>query len=130
MTITRSLFLSAAFVGGLLGAVGAGPAAARGNNQCLLSTNVENFSAPDDHTVYLRVGVKQIWKLGLMNDCLELPYHLNVSLQATPGDPWICQPVQATIIDHGGAVPRRCPVTSMRLLTPSEVVALPKNLRP
>jgi hypothetical protein len=120
-------------LGGLLLAVAAAPAMARSSHhggQCFLSSNVMSFNAPDDHTVYLRVGVNQIWKLGLMNNCLELPWRLSIGLQATPGDPWICQPVEATILSHGAGLPHRCPVISMHHLTPDEVAALPKGVKP
>jgi hypothetical protein len=112
----------------------AGPSLAQGSgrhdNQCLLATNVVNFSAPDDHTVYLRAGVNEIWKLTLMNSCLELPWRLNIGLKATGTSPWICQPVEATIINHGAGIPHRCPVISMHRLTPDEVAALPKGVKP
>ena len=122
----RALILSAT-----LSACGAGVTQAQPNGgQCLLSTNVENFSAPDTHTVYLRVGANQIWRLDLMNDCLELPNRLNIGLQATGGDPWICKPIQATIMNQGVAVPHRCPVRALHLLTPAQVAALPKRDRP
>lgn len=117
----------------LLGAL-ASPALAQGSgrhdNQCILSTMVQNFNAPDNQTVYLRVGVNEIWKLGLMNNCLELPWRLNIGLKTTGISPWICQPVEATIINHGAGIPHRCPVISMHRLTPDEVAALPKGTRP
>lgn len=117
----------------VLGAA-AGPALAQGSgrtdNSCILSSNVQNFSAPDSSTVYLRVGVNQIWRLGLMNDCLELPWRLDIGLKTTGTGPWICAPIQATIINHGAGVPHRCPVISMHRLTPEEVAALPKGVKP
>jgi hypothetical protein len=131
--MSASRFARSLAVSGLLFATAAAPAFAQGSkqhgDQCFLSSNVNNFSAPDDHTVYLRVGVNEIWKLGLMNDCLELPWRLSIGLQATPGDPWICHPIDATIISRG-AGPHRCPVISMHHLTPDEVAALPKGVKP
>jgi Family of unknown function (DUF6491) len=118
----------------LLLAAMAGPSLAEGSgrhdNQCLLSTNVVSFNAPDDHTVYLRASVNEIWKLGLINNCLELPWRLNISLRKTGTGPWICQPVEATIINHGAGIAHRCPVVSMHRLTPEEVAALPKGVKP
>ncbi|HEY1928631.1 MAG TPA: DUF6491 family protein [Caulobacteraceae bacterium] len=105
-------------------------AAERHDNRCILSTMVESFNAPDSQTVYLRVGVNEFWKLGLQNNCLELPYRLNIGLRVTGTSPWICIPVEATIINHGAGVPHQCPVISMRRLTRDEAAALPKWSKP
>ncbi|HEY2051471.1 MAG TPA: DUF6491 family protein [Caulobacteraceae bacterium] len=105
-------------------------AAGRHSNQCILSTMVESFNAPDTQTVYLRVGVNEFWKLGLQNNCLELPYRLNIGLKVTGTSPWICTPVEATIINHGAGIPHQCPVISMHRLTRDEVAALPKGVKP
>lgn len=105
-------------------------AQAAGRNECILSSNVQSFNAPDNSTVYLRVGVNEIWKLGLMNNCLELPWRLNIGLKTTGTGPWICRPIQATIINSGAGIPHRCPVISMHRLTADEVAALPKGVKP
>jgi hypothetical protein len=97
---------------------------------CFLRGNVQNFSAPDARTVYIRVGVKDVWRLDLMSDCLDLPFRQSIGLASTPGDPWICKPVEATIITRGMAIPHRCPVQAMRRLTPDELAALPRFDRP
>ena len=111
-------------------AAGSSLAAGRHDNRCILSTMVESFNAPDTQTVYLRVGVNEFWKLGLQNNCLELPYRLNVGLKVTGTSPWICSPVEATIINHGAGIPHQCPVISMHRLTRDEAAALPKGVRP
>jgi Family of unknown function (DUF6491) len=112
----------------------AGPTLAQGSarhdNQCLLSTLIQSFNAPDDHTVYVRAGVNEFWKLGVINNCLELPWRLHIGLRVTGTSPWICQPVEATIINHGAAIARQCPVISLHRLTPEEVAALPKGVKP
>lgn len=111
----------------------AAPAEAQGahrNAQCFLSSNVQNFSAPNSRTVYIRVGVDEIWRLDLMSECLDLPFRQHLGFERTGGDPWICQPIQATIVSREAGIPQRCPVTAMHRLTPDEVAALPKALRP
>ena len=121
-------------LGALIAVAAASPSAAkdsgRHDNRCILSTMVESFNAPDSSTVYLRVGVNEFWKLGLQNNCLELPWRLHVGLKVTGTSPWICMPVEATVINSGAAVPHQCPVISMHRLTPDEVAALPKSVKP
>lgn len=98
--------------------------------QCFLSSDVNGFNAPDDHTVYIRVGVNQIWRLDLMTDCLNLTFRQSLGLESTPADPWICSPLDAQIIYRETGIPERCPVTALHKLTPQEAAALPKKDRP
>ena len=98
--------------------------------QCFLSSNVENFSAPDNRTVFLRVGVKEVWRLDLMNDCLDLPFRQHIGFESSGGDPWICTPIQATVVSRASGIPHRCPVSALHHLTPDEVASLSKRVRP
>ena len=98
--------------------------------QCFARQNIEGFQAPDDHTVYLRVGVNQIYRLDLMVPCAGLSFRNDIGLWSTAGDPWICSPIEATVAYHEGGIPTRCPVSAIHRLTPAEVAALPKRDRP
>lgn len=104
--------------------------AAGDQRECFLSRDVNGFNAPNDHTVYIRVGVSQIWRLDLMTDCLDLTFRQSLGLESTPGDPWICSPLDAQIIYRETGMAQRCPVTAMHKLTPAEAAALPKKDRP
>ena len=130
----RTPILFCAAAAGLLALTAAGVASAQGahraSSQCFLSRNVENFSAPDNRTVFIRVGVNEIWRLSLMNDCLDLPFRQNLGFESAGGDPWICSPIQATVVTRAGGIPHRCPVSAMRHLTPDEAASLPKGVRP
>jgi hypothetical protein len=119
----------------LLGAMAAaGPAVAEPQRkpagQCFLSSEVNGFSAPNDHTVYVRVGVSEIVRLDLMEDCGDLTFRQAVGFERSPADPWICSPLDATIINHDVAMTERCPVTAIHILSPAEAAALPKKDRP
>ena len=96
-------------------------------SQCFLPSNIEGFRAPDEHTVYLRVAVNDIYRLNLTAFCPGLSFRQGIGLQSTPGSPWICSPVDATVVfsDHGVAA--RCPVTAIHKLTAAELGALPKR---
>ena len=98
--------------------------------QCFLSRNVNNFTAPDDHTVYVRVGVNEIYRLDLMTDCIDIPFRQSLGLESMPGNPWICSPLDATIVTRDTGIPQRCPVKAIQKLTPDQVTALPKRDRP
>ena len=98
--------------------------------QCLFVHNIMGFNAPDDHTIYVREGVNDVWRLDLMTDCVGLSFKQGFRLRSFGGDPWICEAIQAevSIRDVGG--PQRCPVKALHKLTPDELAALPKKLRP
>lgn len=97
---------------------------------CFLSPDVEGFSAPNDHTVYLRVGVKDIYRLDLTDDCLNLSFRESLGLESTPGSPWVCSPLDATIVYRDTGIMERCPVESIHKLTPADLTTLPKRERP
>lgn len=103
---------------------------ARPQDQCFFARDVNGFNAPDNHTVYIRVGVNQVYRLDLMTDCLDLTFRQSLGIQSTPGSPWICSPLDAQIVYRDVGMPQRCPVTAIHKLTPAEVAALPKRDRP
>jgi len=103
----------------------AGAAAAKDNGRdCFLQRNVNGFSAASDSTVYVRTGVKEIWRLDLMIPCNGF------ALQGSPTSGWICRPLDATVIIRNTGITQRCPVSAIHHLTADEAAALPKKLRP
>ena len=115
----------------LLAAPAAGAADTHAKGACFARRNVESFNAPDDHTVYLRVGVNDIYRLSLMTECLDLTFRQGIGLEDQPANAFICSPLEATIVYRAaGGIPQRCPVTAIHKLTPEEAAALPKKDRP
>jgi hypothetical protein len=108
----------------------AGSAEAASPRTCFLRHDINGFNAPDDKTVYLRVGVRKLYRLDLMGTCTGLSFREGFALEDRPASPWICSPLEATVIfrDHG--VTERCPVTAIHALTDDEAKALPKRQRP
>ena len=68
-----------------LGAIHAQPA--QDNQSCFARSNVDNFVAPDDRTVYVRVGVTDVYRLDLMSDCANLSWRNAIGFKTTPGSP-------------------------------------------
>jgi len=99
-------------------------------NQCFFTRDVNNFNAPDNHTVYIRVGVSDVYRLDLMVDCLDLTFRQSLALESTPGADWICSPLDATVISRENGIHMRCPVKAIAKLTKDEIAALPKRDRP
>jgi len=131
-TLSVRLVASAAVLAGAAFStpvVNAQPAAADSGhgNQCFYTRNINGFQAPDDRTVYIRVGVNDIYRLSLMVGCTGLTFRQGIGLESTPGDPWICSPIQATVVYRDTGIRNRCPVSDIHKLTPAEIAALPKR---
>ncbi len=107
------------------------PAAAPAGQQCFLARNINGFNAPDDRTLYIRVGVNDYWRVDLMVPCTGLTFRQRIGLEAIPSaNSWICQPIQAQVVYRDTGAAQRCPVSGLHKLTPAEYAALPKRDRP
>ncbi len=98
--------------------------------QCFYSSNINNFTTEADRIVYIRVGVGDVYRLDLMTECPELGFREDIQFTRADRGSSICSPVDLTISYRQNGARRICPVVDMRKLTPSEVAALPKRLRP
>ncbi len=121
----------------VIGAVGAGssaPQAARAQGAaqpCFYARDVNGFQAPDDHTLYIRVGASDIYRLDLQSKCIGLTYRQNLAIQSTPSDGgFICTPLQAEVVYRDNGFSNRCPVVGMHKLSLAEVAATPKKNLP
>jgi len=130
MTAARSLALIFLAGSTLAGSAALADPPDKSRNECFLSSNVDGFRAHDDRTVYINVGVRDYWRLDLMNDCQGLTFRNNIGLDHRGSGPWICSPIEAQIVYRDNGFPQYCPVTAMHHLTPAERDALPKKDRP
>jgi hypothetical protein len=107
----------------------AGPAPAAGSaNACFSARDINGFNAPDDHTLYIRVGVHDVYRLDLTQGCSDLTFRDGIGLRSVPpGDHFICSPIQAEVVyrDHG--FPERCDVTAIHKLSKADLAATPRR---
>ena len=96
---------------------------------CFFTRDVNGFSAADDRTVYVKVGVKDVYRLDLFSRCPDIDWNWRIGIQSHGSD-WICSPLDATIIAQSPIGPQRCEVNNVTKLTPEEIAALPKKSRP
>jgi Family of unknown function (DUF6491) len=115
-----------------LGATAASAADKPLKDECFWARNVTSFAAPDDHTVYVKVNQRDVFRLDLMVACPDVDWNQRVALQSSHGAGGsICGPLDAEIISHAtGLGAQRCPVKAMHKLTPDEIAALPKKAKP
>jgi len=138
MKIIAAVGLSLAAALSLAATAGGQPAPAskpapRAGVSCFWVRDVDGFSAPDNQTLYVRVGVKQVYKLTLFGNCMDISWVHHVGLVTPRGLANICEGTNPAldVVDRELGVGReRCPVTEVRKLTPDQVAALPKGQRP
>lgn len=97
--------------------------------QCFRAADVNGFTAVDDKTVNVRVGVRDVYQLVLFAPSPDIDWTQAIGLQAH-GSSWICSGLDATVIVPTTIGPQRYPVTAVRKLTPDEVAALPPKQKP
>ena len=99
---------------------------------CFWAHNVTSFAAPDDHTVYVRVNMHEVYRLDLLVACPDVDWNQRIALQSSRGAGGsICGPLDAEIVSHATGLGRqRCPVKTLTKLTPEEAAALPKRAKP
>jgi hypothetical protein len=105
------------------------PAAAKPQRQCFWTRNVTSFSAADEKTVNVRVGVKDVYQLQMLGRCPDIDWNHQIALVSRGGST-ICSGMDATIVTKGPIGPQRCAVKAVRKLSPEEVAALPSRATP
>jgi hypothetical protein len=105
------------------------PAPTYDAQQCFYTRNVTSFAAPDDKTLYVRVGVRDVYRFDMFGHCPDIDWNQRLAL-VSRGSSWICSGMDAEVITHAtGIGHQRCPVSAMHKLTPEEVAALPRRAK-
>jgi hypothetical protein len=119
-----------------LGVAGSTPALAKDKapgasapRACFFTRNADGFAAPDDKTLYVRVGVRDVYKFEMFGTCPDIDWNQRLALVSRASSS-ICTGMDAEVITHSPIGPQRCPVRSVQKLTPEEVAALPPKARP
>lgn len=123
------LFAAGAAAALTLGASSATAAPAQ-PNQCFWPRMVNGFAAPDDHTLNVRVGVRDVYQFQMLGPCPDIDWNQRLALVSRSGGS-ICNGMDAEVITHSPGIGRqRCAIRNMHKLTPQEVAALPKGAKP
>lgn len=110
-------------------ALAADPAPAKPKRQCFFASNVTNYSAVDEKTVNVRVGVRDVYELKLFGHCPDVDWSHKIGIVSRGGSS-ICDGFDATILVDSTLGVQRCPVDKVRKLTPQEVAALAPKAKP
>ncbi len=99
--------------------------------QCFLSRDWSSWRpSADSKSIYLRVGVSQVYRLDLAYACPTLQQPNARLITKLRGGDWICHPLDVDLQVSDGVVPEPCIVKGLSRLTREEAAALPKGARP
>jgi hypothetical protein len=120
----------------VLGVAVLSPRAARGDappqlKQCFLSSEIENWLAPNPSTIMIRAGNGHYYRINLSRECSPLRYSDSRLITHSFGDNMICSPTDLMInAAESGGFAEPCFVKGMTELTPQDVAALPHGAKP
>ena len=103
--------------------------AAGARKQCFWTRQINNFASNDPNVVNVRVGVKDVYQFEMFGRCEEVDWANGIAVRSR-GSSYICSGLDAEIITPSSLGPQRCPVRTVRKLSPDEIKALPKGSRP
>ena len=99
-------------------------------NVCFKRRDVRNHTVGGPKTLYLDVAGRDVYRIEMSNSCLAsavssdpLIFNNQTSTQS------VCKPMDLDIT-VSAAGPSKCIVSSISKLSPAEVAALPKKMRP
>ena len=115
-----------------LAATSAPAIAADKTSTCFRMQDIRNHTVGDDHTLYLNVGGRSVYRVEMSNNCLGGTSSSDPIVLKERGSSSICQAidldVSATV--NGGGLSSRCIVDTLTKLTSAQASALPKKVQP
>jgi len=122
----RSLAL-AAFALALAGAASGAQAA-----DCFRTGQIRSHTIADNSTALINVDGRAIYRIGTSNACFAGATSSDpLIMRNPPGSTIVCKPIDMDLgVKVSGGPSNRCIVSSITKLTPDEVAALPKKLKP
>jgi hypothetical protein len=105
------------------------PAAAQptGGPDCFLTRDIRNHTVADDHTMFIDVGGRAVYRVDMSTNCLAGSTSSDAYvLKDRAGIGRICHKLDFDVSVRGN----RCIVESITRLTPQEIAALPRRVRP
>jgi hypothetical protein len=106
-------------------------ASAAAGDACFRTSEINSHRKADDKTLYLKVGLKDVYKVTAKNACLAGGMRDDGLVVGAPPSGVVCKAIEFDLaIRQGGGHATPCLVESIVKLTPQEAAALPKGVRP
>jgi hypothetical protein len=99
--------------------------------QCFRSSDIRNHTIADRHTLLIDVRGKETYRITMNGAFLAGAVSSDpIITRQPPGSSIICKPIDMDIAISRGGFPSHCIVDSIVKLSPEEVAALPRKLKP
>ncbi|WP_293676788.1 hypothetical protein [uncultured Phenylobacterium sp.] len=101
------------------------------SGQCIRSDDIRNHTIADRSTMLLAVERNKTYRVTVDSACLGGATSSDpIITRQPPGSRIICKPIDLDLAVSKGGFPSQCIVRSIVLMTPAEVAALPRKLKP
>lgn len=98
---------------------------------CFYTRDIRNHTIGDDHTLYLNVNDRMVYRVTTEGSCLAGATSSDaIVMREPPGSTNVCRPIDLDIGVSTGGFTNHCIVSSITPLTPEQVAALPPRMRP
>ena len=106
--------------------------AAPQTTHCFFASQFENWRAPDNKTIYIRVGMHRYYRLDMAGSCPSLTQPGAFLVTKLWGGNTYCTALDwdLHVSTSWHDIPTACIVKKMTELTPDEAAALPKSAKP
>jgi len=99
--------------------------------QCIRSSDIRNHTIADKHTLLIDVRGKDTYRITMRGGCLAGAISSDpIITRQPPGASIICKPIDMDVAISRGGFPSQCIVDSIVKMSPEEVAALPRKLKP
>ena len=113
--------------------LGPPPASGTGlpTGQCIRSSEIRNHTIADKNTMLIDVNGKATYRVTMSGGCLAGAISSDpIITRNPPGSSIICRPIDMDVAISKGGFASQCIVDSIVKMTPEEVAALPRKLKP
>jgi hypothetical protein len=105
--------------------------AALASGDCFRSHDIRGHTVGDAQTLFLRVNRGDVYRVTMSSACLAGAISSDAIItRQPPGSSIVCRPIDLDIGITKSGFESRCIVDSLAKLSPAEVEALPRKLRP
>lgn len=116
--MTIKLLLAAGLASALAAPAFADEAKTDGPQICLRIGQIDNWNAPDDHSLIVEDNNHQKFKLNLMGTCTGLNFRQTVGFKSIGGTELSCLTPGDYVFTHVMSLHQRCPIKSIESYTP------------
>jgi hypothetical protein len=101
---------------------------AKPGSQCFYSTEWQGWKATDDHTMYIRVGMRRIFRLDFASSCHTMTWPGVHLVTVYRGGDTVCSPLDLDLrVSDGNGIAEPCIVSGLSELSPDQIAAIPKK---